>query len=258
MKTILQIAIATAFIVSSVLISSAQIRPTPSTTRVIKLPSGNIWIIRTPPPVSKPAPALGTLPPWATKLTPAARLPLLLPATKPISVFNFPAAKPKIEPLKDWNKFIENQRKIDLARTVTNGLINMITEHKKKDMNKLPILDRSSSISAPSLNVPTFDNVPQYKPSSKNYSPVVVITSNLDKPAAAKVRPSPAPQLTNSGLTTNSSLKVVYVTPDGTAILIDGQNNYYSLPLTIVRNKQENVFQNSKLTKPKRGTRLNR
>ncbi len=195
-------------------------------------------------------PKVNTLPSWATTiLTPQNSLfpPRALPApSKPISIFGNPLL-PKVNTIKDWRKTLDEQRKIETIRIVTNGLLNMVLKNQEKNMNHLAPPIQSTLLPNLSLNNKIFD-VPQNRPASKNSSPVVVVTSNLDKPAAPQVQSSPSPQLTNSGLTTNSSLKVVHVTADGTAILIDGQNNYYSLPLNKVRNNQENVPQG--VTKP--------
>ena len=251
MKNTLHIALAIAFVLSGVALSSAQTRPTVSAPRIIRFPSGNILIIRMPPsipPLKQPA-VFKPLPSWATTLrfpptSPFPPRPLPTPS-KPISIFGNPLP-PKVKPFKDWNKFLNDQRKIDMARTVTNGLLNLILKNKEKDTHRL-IPNQSTLLPNPSLGNLTFYE-PLNRPANKNSSPVVVVTSNLTKPAAPQVQSSPSLQSTNSGLMTNSSLKVVHITADGTAILTDGQNNYYSLPPNNVRNNQENVSQG--ITKP--------
>lgn len=189
-------------------------------------------------------PKVNTLPPWATTLrfpptSPFPPRPLPTPS-KPISIFGNPLP-PKVKPFKDWNKFLDDQRKIDMARTVTNGLLNLILKNKEKDTHRL-VPNQSTLLPNSSSGNLTFYE-PLNRPANKNFSPVVVVTSNLTKPAAPQVQSSPSLQSTNSGLMTNSSLKVVHITADGTAILTDGQNNYYSLPPNNVRNNQENVSQ---------------
>jgi len=195
-------------------------------------------------------PKVNTLSPWArTIITPQNSLspPRALSApSKPISIFGNPLPS-KVNTIKDWRKTLDEQRKIETIRIVTNGLLNMVLKNQEKNMNHLAPPIQSTLLPNLSLNNKIFD-VPQNRPASKTSTPVVVVTSNLDKPTAPWVESSPPPQSTNSGLTTNSSLKVVHVTADGTAILIDGQNNYYSLPLNNVRNNQENISPD--VTKP--------
>ncbi len=249
MKNILHIALAFTFVVSCAGLTSAQIRPTGSGPRIFRLPSGGILILPTRPlpPLVQPISVLKPLPPWATATRPLQTPPLLQPRlfptpSKPGPVFGNPLP-PKLNTIDNFNKIVRQQKINEMAGIVTNGIIRMLSENEKKNINRLyipnPSLDNLTSFKA---------DVSQNRPASNNSSPFVAVTSNLDKPAAPRVQSSPSPQLTNSGLTTNSSLKVVHVTADGTAILIDGQNNYYSLPLNNVRNNQENV--SSGVTKP--------
>ncbi len=131
MKNTLHIALAIAFVLSGVALSSAQTRPTVSAPRIIRFPSGNILIIRTPPsipPLKQPA-VFKPLPSWATTppllvTSPFPPRPLPTPS-KPISIFGNPLP-PKVKPFKDWNKFLDDQRKIDMARTVRSGEIEAL------------------------------------------------------------------------------------------------------------------------------------
>jgi hypothetical protein len=194
-------------------------------------------------------PKVNTLPPWATTIiTPQNSLfpPRTLPApSKPISIFGNPLP-PKVNNVPLRGKTFEEQKWIETLTILRDGILKIAFKNQEKNTNYLASPNQSTLL--PDLSLNKIFDVPQNRPASKNASPVVVVTSNLDKPAAPRVQSSPSPQLTNSGLTTNSSLKVVHITADGTAILTDGQNNYYSLPPNNVRNNQENVLQG--LTKP--------
>jgi hypothetical protein len=201
-----------------------------------------------------------SLPIWATKLSPAAT-PMLLdrlltvPAT-PVNPFGNPA-KPKVKPLDNGNKIVNDLRILDMSRTITNGVIDLVAKKQKKDAERLKLTQSTGLVASPTVNF-TFDQ-PLTELMNKNSAPVVVVTSNLDKPTLPPSRIAPTPQPTNSGLANNSTLKVVHITADGTAILTDGQNNYYSLPPNNARNNQEKVLPGAaKPAQQKRSARRNR
>lgn len=239
MKNILQIALAVVFVLSGVAVSTAQISPTLTPSKIIILPSGRVLIIRPPAPAVPPLklPTIGnSLPPWATKLS----VPITLPPPTiftPFKPFTFVNSLPKkVEPFKDLNKTFSDLQRIQMANAVRNGVVGLIVEQQIKDRKKQ---EAKQFISSPNLTLGSLPlSEPQVKSANKNSAPVVVVTSNLPQSALTQVSSSPTLQPTNSGLTTNSSLKVVYVTADGTAILTDGHDNYYSLPPNAAGNKQ--------------------
>jgi hypothetical protein len=263
MKNILQIALAIVFVLSGAALSSAQTRPFVSRPIVIRVPSGRIWVIypRLPliPPVKQPT-VFNSLPPWATKLSPAITSPFptgsLTAPSKPLPFFGIPVT-PKVKPFESRNKFLADQWKLEMARTVTKGIIDMALRNKSKDSNRL-IPNRSTILPNSSSGNSMFDQ-PQNGFVNKNSAPVVIVTKSLDKPILPPAPLAPTLQPTSSGLVNNSTLKVVHITADGTAILTDGQNNYYSLPPNNTRINQGNVLQSAaKPSQQKRYARRNR
>lgn len=260
MKNILHIALAIVFVLSGVAVSAAQIRPTGSTLKIERLPLGGILVTRQTTSILPPLKRvpIGTiLPPlkqptvgnslalWATKHS----VPVLLPPPakftpfKP-SPFNSPMQKP-VKPLDDWKKTSNDWRNIELARSVSNGVIGWVLKQQEKDRQKQESNLFTSSTYLPASGL-TF-NEPQVKPANKTSAPFVVITSDLTK-SAPQAQPLPTLLPANSGLTANSSLKVVHITADGTVILIDDRNNYYSLSPNSVRNSRGTILQDD--TKP--------